>query len=100
MTTLDEWMRRVNAQRPDAHRELWQGLVNARPIPASRAQVAARSPIAVRARLVWERTGLEVVETRVTHWTARDVLIELADARWRFLGVWLAAQDVRRRDSA
>jgi hypothetical protein len=30
-------------------------------------------------------------------WSGRDVLVAMRDVRWPTLGVWLAAQDVRRR---
>jgi len=53
--------------------------------------------VPVTAWLVWERDGLEVVDTIATHWAGRDVLVELVDARQQVKGVWLASQDARRR---
>lgn len=81
----------------DVHRQHLQAIRNARPIPPIRHQVAAAPPIPVTAWVVWERDGLELVETTAEAWSGRDVLVALRDVRWPTLGVWLVAQDVRRR---
>lgn len=81
----------------DSHRELWQDVRNSRPIPRPDQQVRAPEPIEVTAWIYWSRDGLELVDTLATHWCGRDVLVLLSDPRTRARGVWLAAQDVRRR---
>jgi hypothetical protein len=85
------------SQSWDAYRDLWQAIVNARPIPPRRAQKVAPWPIPIRARVVWERDGVELVDTVATGWTSRLALVEIVDHRWRLRGVWLDAADVRRR---
>jgi hypothetical protein len=45
---------------------------------------------------VWERDGVEFVQTIATAWTTRAVLIALRTPRWRLAGVWVPAADVRR----
>lgn len=80
----------------DVHREVWQAVVNERPIPARRAQVSAPTPIPVIARVVWERDGVEEIDTVAWGWTTRDVLVELVDPRRFILGIWLPSRDVRR----
>lgn len=82
---------------PTAHAALHQSIRNARPIPQASRQVAAPAPIDVTAWIVWERDGLELIDTRAEGWAGRDVLVAVRDVRWPVLGVWLAAQDVRRR---
>jgi len=54
--------------------------------------------VPVTAWIVWERDGLQLVDTAATHWAGRDVLVELnREHRSRALGVWLSVQDARRR---
>ena len=60
-------------------------------------QVAVRPPIAVTAWVVWARDGLELIDATADAWSGRDVLVAMCDVRWTTLGVWLAAQDARRR---
>ena len=81
----------------DAHADRYQGIRNERPIPPSERQVIAKPAIDVTAWIVWERDGLELIDSRAEAWAGRDVLVAMRDKRWRLLGVWLAAQDVRRR---
>lgn len=81
----------------DAHAAEHQGIRNARPIPLSTRQVRASSPIAVTGWVVWQRGGLELIDPEAEAWAGRDVLVAIRDVRWPVLGVWLAAQDVRRR---
>lgn len=81
----------------DAHASDRQAIRNARPIPPAARQVRARSPIAVTAWIVWEHDGLDLIDTTAEAWAGHDVLVGIRDTRWPVLGVWLAAQDVRRR---
>lgn len=81
----------------DVHAHHQQRIRNARPIPPAGRQIAAKPPIAVTAWIVWERDGLELLETTAQAWAGRDVLVAVRDVRWPVLGVWLLAQDVRRR---
>lgn len=81
----------------DAHRPHWQEIANEAPIPPSRAQVLAKEPIPVVARIEWERDGLEHLDTVAWAWTARAVLVEVNDRRRQTIGVWLPLSDVTRR---
>lgn len=80
----------------DAHAATWQPVLNECPIPHRRAQVGCGSPIPVTARVVWERDGVEEIDTVVWAWTSRSVLVEMHDVRRQTIGVWLPAHDVRR----
>lgn len=51
----------------------------------------------MRARLVWERDGEEWFDTYAFAWTSRLVLVQLADPRYLFRGVWLDPSDVERQ---
>lgn len=74
-----------------------QAVLNAHPVPPERLQRGWRSePIPVRARIVWERDGVETLETFANAWTSTLVLINLPDARSRLRGVWLDPSDVQR----
>ncbi|WP_413452549.1 hypothetical protein AA0Y32_10200 [Georgenia phoenicis] len=81
----------------DAHAATWQLVLNEQPIPYRRAQVSCDLPVPVTARVVWERDGVEEVDTVVWAWTRRSVLVEMHDDRRQVIGVWLPARDVRRR---
>ena len=81
----------------DAHSTHWQPVLNEQPIPHRRAQVSCERPVRATARLVWERDGVEHLDTVAWAWTSRSVLVELHDRRRQTIGVWLAAHDVRRR---
>ena len=81
----------------DAGREQWQEIRNGRPIPAREQQRRLAPPVPVTAWVFWERDGLELVDTVAAHFAGRDVLVELRDGRQQLHGVWLAAQDARRR---
>lgn len=94
---LGAFVRAQQSMGPNAHAALHQSIRNARPIPPASRQVAAPAPIDVTAWIVWERDGLELIDTRAEGWAGRDVLVAVRDVRWPVLGVWLAAQDVRRR---
>ena len=56
-------------------------------------------PVPVTARIVWEDDGVEQLETEALGWTDRRVYARLPDSRWRFTAVWLAAADVKRRET-
>lgn len=73
----------------------WQRILNARPIPPRRSQRAGWVPVV--ARIVWARDGVEHLETHAFAWTSELVLVQLADPRFRFRGVWLDTVDVERR---
>jgi hypothetical protein len=94
---LGAFLRGQQVLGPDVHKHHEQKILNARPIPASGRQIAAKPPIDVSAWVVWERDGLQIIQTAAQAWAGRDVLVAIRDVRWPVLGVWLAAQDVRRR---
>lgn len=75
-----------------------QAILNAVEVPPRRAQRDARPPIPARARVVWETDGQEILDVLVIGWTSRLIWIQLRDPRSRFVGVWLPARDVRRRE--
>jgi hypothetical protein len=53
----------------------------------------------VRARVVWQRAGEELLEARATRWSGRSVFVTPTVGRSRNgdLGVWLDAGDVSGR---
>jgi hypothetical protein len=69
--------------------------MTAREIPPRRLQ--GTGWIEVTARLVWEKDGEEFLDTAAFAWTSRLVLVQLADPRYLFRGVWLDPSDVKRR---
>ena len=81
------------------HEQAWwegrEAIRNGRAVPARFTR--AREPIPVRARLVWETSGVQVIDTHATAWTRTLVLVRIDDARSQTRGVWLDADDVRRR---
>ena len=94
---LGAYLRGQQALGPDVHKHHEQAILNARPIPPSERQMAAKPPIDVSAWIVWERDGLQIIQTTAQAWAGRDVLVAIQDVRWPVLGAWLPAQDVRRR---
>ena len=94
---LDRDLARRASQSWDAHRGDWQAVLNARDVPPLRSQTIPADPIAARVRIVWERDGVELVDTVVTGWTSHLVLVLMTDHRARIRGVWLDPRDVRRR---
>lgn len=84
----------------DSNGRLWRQIHNARDVPPMSAQRDAPLPIPVRARLVWEREGEELVNTLALGWTPTLVRVEIRDDRWRIHAAWLAAQDVARRSES
>lgn len=73
-----------------------QAILNSRPVPPPRAQRGARDTIRVRARVVWERDGEEVLDTVAVAWTSRLVLVRVSDSRAVVRGAWLVPTDVER----
>jgi len=76
---------------------LWQTVRNERPIPPRAAQRDFYPPVDVTAWVVWERDGLELVDTTAHIWAGRDVLVWLPTPRRQINWLWLSALDVRRR---
>lgn len=93
--TGPDWRGLVETHRQRA--ALWQRVLNERPIPRRDAQRDFAFPVDVTAWVVWERDGLELIDTTAHVWAGRDVMVRLADDRRDIAWVWLAAQDVRRR---
>jgi len=79
----------------DSSRDAWQDVLNALPIPPERDQ-RHMTQVRVRARVVWERDGVELVDGRAEYWAGRAVLVHWRDLRLRNLGVWLDVGDVER----
>jgi hypothetical protein len=79
----------------DSYRNEWQEILNAFPIPPRGRQHDCRIP--VTAQLVWERDGLELLDTTAYAWFGRLVLVEVLDHRRWTHGVWIHLSDVRRR---
>lgn len=74
-----------------------QRSLNARPIPPLPRQHRGRTPIPVRARVVWERDGVEYLDSVAIDWVDRAVLVHVRDDRHLTQGVLLDIDDVRRR---
>lgn len=81
----------------DSSAARWQPILNAREIPPRRAQKNRYPGIPVRARLEWERDGVELVDTEAVGWTSTLVRVTMNDRRWRFGAAWVPASDVSRR---
>ena len=66
--------------------------------PPDAATTPDRGPVPVRARVVWQRAGVELLDARATRWSGRSVFVTPTQGRSRngALGVWLDAEDVRR----
>ena len=79
----------------DSFRDQWQDIANSFPIPPRARQHDCRIP--VTARLVWERDGVELLDTTAYAWCGRLVLVEVLDRRQRTHGAWLHVSDVHRR---
>lgn len=82
-------------QTPHHWRQGWQRIENAHAIPPRRSQRECWAAVTVR--LVWERDGVELVDTHAMAWSGRLVLVQVADARYQLRGAWLDAGDVERR---
>ncbi|GMA26223.1 hypothetical protein GCM10025864_39820 [Luteimicrobium album] len=79
----------------DSGRDSWQQILNAVDIPPFHEQ-RHMTPVAVRARVVWERDGQETIEGRVGYWAGRAVLVHWRDPRLRVQGAWFDVGDVAR----
>jgi hypothetical protein len=66
--------------------------------PVDAATTPDRTPVPVRARVVWERAGEELIDARAMRWSGRSVMVVPVGRRCRngTLGVWLDADDVQR----
>lgn len=80
----------------DEHRELWQDVMNARPVPSRGAQRDLDRPVQVRVRIEWQHDGQEIRETTAVAWAGRDVLVEVNDIRVQVRWVWVDASHVER----
>ncbi len=78
------------------HRDRWQAITNARPIPKRTHQRDLPQPVPVRVTLHWEHDGTELRDVEAVAWAGRDVLVEVDDPRLRIRWVWLDADDVVR----
>lgn len=76
--------------------ELAQHILNAHDVPPG-VHHDVENPIPVTVRILWERDGLEEVDTVAVEWTSRLVRVWLSDRRWQPAAVWVPAEDVRRR---
>lgn len=65
----------------DVDAQLHQAIRNARPIPPAGKQTPARPPLQVTAWVVWERDGLELIDTTAEGWSGKDVLVAIQDRR-------------------
>lgn len=74
----------------------WQAVLNAAPIPPRHTQRDLPAPVPVRARVHWERDGVEHVTTRALGWSGNLAYVELDDPRAETRWVWLPAGDVAR----
>jgi hypothetical protein len=54
-------------------------------------------PVPIVARIVWEETGEEFIDTVAAGWSGQNVYVRLPDRRYRLTSVWLSAADVKRR---
>jgi hypothetical protein len=79
----------------DQYRHLWQEISNAHEIPPRRSQRDCDIP--VTARLVWERDGVELIDTVAYAWSGDLVLVLVPGHRTKALGAWVHKSDVRRR---
>jgi len=79
----------------DSSRGRWQYVRNAVAIPPHRRQ-RHMPKVRVRARVEWERDGVELVDGTAEYWAGRAVLVHWRDLRLRNLGVWLDVEDVER----
>lgn len=97
MDELAQVRERVASQSWDADRDVWQAVLNERAIPPLRLQNNRRAPVAVRARVVWARDGVQWTDTFAVDWVGDSVLVEMHDRRRQTKGVWLPAADIARR---
>lgn len=84
-----------NGQREPAWYEGHQRILNCHGVP--KRFTRARVPIPVRARILWETDGVELIDTVATAWTHSLVLVLVDDARARVRGTWVDVGEVVRR---
>jgi hypothetical protein len=65
--------------------------------PSDAGTTPDRAPVPVRARVVWERAGEELLDARAARWSGGSVFVTPTRGRSRngALGVWLDAADVQ-----
>lgn len=79
----------------DEYGDVWQAIRNVHDIPPRGSQRDCR--IAVTVRLVWERDGVELLDTTANAWSGDLVHVTVLDHRSECKGVWVDKSDVRRR---
>lgn len=92
----------TGTEHPLSHPEwsaLYQRALNAVEIPTRSTKCPyPPGPIPVTIRVAWERDGEELIEARAVAWTRTAVLAHWTEPRIPTNGLWLPAQDVRRRE--
>jgi hypothetical protein len=87
---------------PDAFDDRRQRILNSKagpgPWPGAPMHQLSQG-VRVTVRLVWERDGVEYLDTIATHWGGLHVLVDITDRQHRYelRGVWLHCDDVGRR---
>ena len=70
-----------------------QRILNAHEVPPRSAQVDLHPYVPVRARIVWEKDGVEYKDTTAYAYSVRLVLVHTNDKRNHGTGVWLDVED-------
>lgn len=70
-----------------------QRILNAHEVPPRNQQVDLYPEVPVRARIVWEKDGVEHINTTACAYSGRLVLVHTYDRRSRTTGVWLDVKD-------
>lgn len=73
-----------------------QRILNAHEVPPHSAQVDLHPCVPVRARIVWEKDGVEYMETTAYAYSGRLILVHTNDRRNHGTGVWLSVEDALR----
>ena len=82
--------------RRDSDTPPWQDVLNRRYV-GRQHDLPEHARIQVVALIHWERDGWELLEGLCTRWKEPLVYVGIPDARLRYGGVRLHANDVRRR---
>lgn len=83
---------------PSEKARFYQKALNEQWPPGTQARtIPDRDPIAVWARVVWERDGELWVAGEAVKWDQRHVLVAIHDPRVQTRGFWLRPADVHRR---
>lgn len=77
------------------HRDLWQDVLNECFVPERAVEQAWRGSDSVIAQVVWERDGLEEIETVVLAQTGDIRQVELNDDRRFIKKLWLHRDHIR-----